>query len=364
MLENFKRARYFTKFYQENTQRGVQQYTWLKENNWPADGFVDLFRRVHPEGNYLTPYLFKHFIDYQFEWARADDVDSLNKLYEIILEPDYRRQDKANLIAWLKPMVDGAKSRAAEQIPMLAVQFNERSNRYEITHVETKMGERYSIVFTGTETECRNFISTESAYQSGWAIGIGKSQDSSSTPQHTSSKLSIQATNNISANETEIQANAAKKARDAAEILGLAKNMDAINLGQTLQEASSSSKASHRTTDKKKPCKSSLITQDDIDAFGSDLIDLIDRVYRQIFCPKFSTNQSDSYISEIDEETFGSDLIGLITVMACISINRISENPTLLRSMEKFIDTETFGSNLIDLIRRKLLDEMARKLKK
>ena len=359
MLENFRRARYFTKFFQDNTKRGIQQYTWLKENYWPADDFVDLFRRVYPEGNYLTPYLFKHFIVYQFEWAHSDDVDSLKKLYEIILEPDFRRQDKANLIDWLKPMVDGVKSRITEEEKILAVQFNEQSNRYEITHIETKLGERYKVLFTGTETECRNFVSSESSYQSGWATGTGKSQDSNGAPQHALSKPSMVVTGSTSMNEAEIQATAAKKAKDTAEILGGAKGMDEITVGRNFQEAQVTSKLSYESVEIEKPDGANLITQEDIDTFGSDLVDLMGRVYREISISTSLGTSPSSHVGEEDEEAFGLDLIGLITVMAYISVNKASENPTILKGLEQFINVETFGRDLIDLIRRKLLDEIA-----
>jgi hypothetical protein len=101
----------------------------------------------------------------------------------------------------------------------------------------------------------------------------------------------------------------------------------------------------------------SRVTSEDIQVFGSNLINLIGQVYYLVSDSTLSTHLKSPDISEEDVQCFGPDLIGHIALMSSILLNQISTQPTLLECMKSIINPDgAYGPDLMDLINRKLLD--------
>jgi hypothetical protein len=101
----------------------------------------------------------------------------------------------------------------------------------------------------------------------------------------------------------------------------------------------------------------SRVTSEDIEAFGSEVIDLIGRVYCLVADSTLSARLESPDISESDMGHWGPDLIGRIGLIATVLVNQISEHPNLLECMKSIIDPEgSYGSDFKDLINRRLLD--------
>lgn len=102
----------------------------------------------------------------------------------------------------------------------------------------------------------------------------------------------------------------------------------------------------------------SIITDEDKEAFGPDLLDLIDRVFNETFLKLSTENESNipGQISQDDVDAFGSDLIGCIAFYTAHAlINLRSNEKTLPDAMLKSASealSDSFGPDLLDLITR------------
>ena len=84
----------------------------LATKKWMAcKRFCRLVYARYPETNESSVLTFELFLISQFDWVNDDDIESLDWLYERILEPNFQRQDRDNLTGWLKVMHEDTKNR-------------------------------------------------------------------------------------------------------------------------------------------------------------------------------------------------------------------------------------------------------------
>jgi len=143
------------------------------------------------------------------------------------------------------------------------------------------------------------------------------------------SQSAIPETDIISNYETPIKASAATKAKRAVEVL----NKDKLT----------------------QPIPSeSLITEQDREAFGPDLIDLMNRIFNDAYNCLFNESTR-LLITDEDFEAFGLDLISTIINihLQAICVHQ-SNNQFINRAINKSTETfkESFGPDLVDLILR------------
>ena len=101
MFQSFKRAGFLAKHNFQHWQVGncVQPHLWLQKNNWPANEFVDLFMRCHLNfDSDFDSLRFKLFMEDQFNWVSAQDVEALDHLIKLLDTPKFRGVDKDHLL--------------------------------------------------------------------------------------------------------------------------------------------------------------------------------------------------------------------------------------------------------------------------
>lgn len=118
MLQTFKRARFLmnNNLPDPRTRDLVTMHLWMRKHGWPADEFVDLFMRAHPDfGTDSDKDELLNYMGEQFEWVRHRDVGALERLAQRIATPKYRGADREKLHESISGMIEREHDRQPRQ---------------------------------------------------------------------------------------------------------------------------------------------------------------------------------------------------------------------------------------------------------
>jgi len=108
MFQAIKRAKFISQnnFSHYDTGDLAHMHLWLQKAGWPANEFVDLFMRAHP--NFDPLYLsatFKQFMCQQYDTIQNGDGDALRGLRETLSSDRFRAVDKDGLLRFVDRML-------------------------------------------------------------------------------------------------------------------------------------------------------------------------------------------------------------------------------------------------------------------
>lgn len=112
MFQKFKRALFLSKnnFSHWDTGDLVRMHIWLQEIGWPANEFVDLFMRAHPNFDPIMHGIaFELFMCNQYDWNRFRDINALMSLFERVNTEKFKAVDKLGLVDMLNLKISAVK---------------------------------------------------------------------------------------------------------------------------------------------------------------------------------------------------------------------------------------------------------------